>query len=121
MMRPQVELAVESTAECRKLALRMKRRKTVSVTPAMDARMVAGAMRTLPIWTDCGIAAGSAARPETGVSQYLRMLGPDFYVRASLGNEGIDLINHFGRESKTLRCNFEGCLQITAHRFLHQN
>src|SRR5438477_3037552 len=73
MMRPQVELAAESTAECRKLALRMKRRKTVSVTPAMGARMVAGAMRTLPIWTDCGIAAGSAARPETGVSQYLRM------------------------------------------------
>src|SRR5947209_13390209 len=51
----------------------MKRRKTVSVTPAMGARMVAGAMRTLPIWTHCGMAAGSAARPETGVSQYLRM------------------------------------------------
>src|SRR5204863_5434715 len=80
MMRPQVELAVESTAECRKLALRMKRRKTVSVTPAMGARMVAGAMRTLPIWTDCGMAADSAARPKTGVSQYLRM--ELFYFRS---------------------------------------
>jgi len=29
--------------------LRMKRRKTVSVTPAMGASTVAGAMRTLPI------------------------------------------------------------------------
>src|ERR1700688_1681812 len=33
---------------------RMKRRKTVSVTPAMGARTVAGAMRTRPILKDAG-------------------------------------------------------------------
>ena len=32
----------------------MKRRKTVSVTPAMGARTVAGAMRTLPICNSAG-------------------------------------------------------------------
>ena len=33
----------------KRLAFLMKRRKTVSVTPAMGARTVAGAMRTLPM------------------------------------------------------------------------
>ena len=37
-----------------RLALRMKRRKTVSVTPAMGARTVAGATVTPPIWSDAG-------------------------------------------------------------------
>src|SRR5690348_14077854 len=37
--------------------LRMKRRKTVSVTPAIGASTVAGAIRTEPIWTDEGTTA----------------------------------------------------------------
>jgi hypothetical protein len=34
--------------------LRIKRRKTVSVTPAMGASTVAGAILTGPIWDSCG-------------------------------------------------------------------
>src|SRR5690348_1810190 len=39
---------------------RMKRRKTVSVTPAMGARTVAGEMVTAPNRTDCGTGICSA-------------------------------------------------------------
>src|SRR5437762_3134056 len=56
--------------------LRMNRRKTVSVTPAMGASTVAGAISTPPIET-CGgtgtAGVGMADAPvATGVSQYLR-------------------------------------------------
>ena len=55
--------------------LRMKRRKTVSVTPAMGASTVAGAMRTFPIVTDEGtgcVARAPSPAPGPGLSQYLR-------------------------------------------------
>ena len=42
--------------------LRMKRRKTVSVTPAMGASTVAGAMRTPPIITEEGTGIARAAK-----------------------------------------------------------
>ena len=52
--------------------LRMKRRKTVSVTPAMGARTVAGAILTPPIMSDgdTGVHARTAAEPtgETPIS-----------------------------------------------------
>src|SRR5437588_399649 len=52
----------------------MKRRNTVSVTPAMGARMVAGAMRTAPKFTDAGTpGALLIGRSMTEFSQYLRM------------------------------------------------
>src|SRR4051812_48488732 len=47
----------------------MKRRKTVSVTPAIGARRVAGAISTLPMRTDCGTTAPAGARFSTGFSQ----------------------------------------------------
>src|SRR3984893_7825532 len=59
--------------------LRMKRRKTVSVTPAMGASTVAGAMRTVPIVTDDGtgvmvdVARGPWPVFGSGLSQYLRI------------------------------------------------
>src|SRR6266436_4206536 len=62
--------------------LRIKRRKTVSVTPAMGASTVAGAMRTFPIITDEGTGtvrvarvacAGDSPAPGPELSQYLRM------------------------------------------------
>src|SRR5579885_3655837 len=55
--------------------LRMKRRKTVSVTPAIGARTVAGAIRTEPNWTESGTRvfprmAGEARAPQgTELSQ----------------------------------------------------
>src|SRR5438045_8616037 len=52
----------------------MKRRRTVSVTPAMGARMVAGAMRSAPKFTDAGTSgAPLIGRSMTEFSQYLRM------------------------------------------------
>ena len=56
----------------------MKRRKTVSVTPAMGASTVAGAMRTFPIVRDEGtgttrVVAGDSPAPGPELSQYLRM------------------------------------------------
>src|ERR1051326_1678965 len=87
MMRPQVdftaEIAEDSEPSLKKLAFLIKRRKTVSVTPAMGARIVAGAMRTLPIWTDCGTVAATrtGGRSSRGPSQYFRIL-PIFMARA---------------------------------------
>jgi hypothetical protein len=62
---------------------RIKRRKTVSVTPAMGASTVAGAIRTFPMVKDEGTGTARVARapsPATGpdVSQYLRT--PLFYL-----------------------------------------
>ena len=55
------------------LAFLMKRRKTVSVTPAMGARTVAGAMWTLPMWRDGGDAGlRSGMVWASGMSQCLR-------------------------------------------------
>ena len=63
--------------------LRMKRRKTVSVTPAIGASTVAGAIRTVPIVSEEGTGTACVARapsPATGpeLSQYLRT--PLFYL-----------------------------------------
>src|ERR1700733_1686379 len=58
--------------------LRMKRRNTVSVTPAMGASTVAGVIWILPILTCSGTEAPARAKPPgaafTGFSQYLRTL-----------------------------------------------
>ncbi len=51
------------------LALRMKRRKTVSVTPAMGARTVAGATVTLPICTEAGTRVPLGMGCSIGLSQ----------------------------------------------------
>jgi len=61
----------------------MKRRKTVSVTPAMGASTVAGAIRTFPIVSEDGtgcVAAGDRPAPGPELSQYLRT--PLFYLSA---------------------------------------
>src|ERR1700758_1990252 len=50
--------------------LRIKRRNTVSVTPAMGASTVAGASLTPPSWNDIGTGAcGRLLSAETGFSQ----------------------------------------------------
>ncbi len=62
MMRPQPEcslvVSVSTSTGCagleNMLAFLMKRRKTVSVTPAMGASTVAGAMRTPPMCSSAG-------------------------------------------------------------------
>ena len=51
------------------LALRMKRRKTVSVTPAMGARTVAGATVTGPIWREAGTRVPGGMGCSCGLSQ----------------------------------------------------
>src|SRR5262249_35785022 len=72
--------AMSSLGLVTKLALRMKRRKTVSVTPAMGARMVAGEMRTLPIWTDSGtFAPWGTATVAIGFSQNL-CISSDYFT-----------------------------------------
>ena len=55
----------------------MKRRKTVSVTPAIGARTVAGAMRTFPILNDAGKSRAVFDPDEgaTGVSPVLGAAG----------------------------------------------
>jgi len=61
--------AAESLPVVKTLALRMKRRKTVSVTPAMGARTVAGATVTLPICTDAGTRTPCGMACSCGLSQ----------------------------------------------------
>jgi hypothetical protein len=51
------------------LAFRMKRRNTVSVTPAMGASTVAGATITPPITTDAGTRAEAGMLFSRGLSQ----------------------------------------------------
>src|SRR5579859_3973731 len=55
------------------LALRMKRRKTVSVTPAIGARTVAGATQTVPMRTSADTHACSGMAWVIGLSQDLRI------------------------------------------------
>ena len=49
----------------------MKRRKTVSVTPAMGASTVAGRISTLPMETDAGTRAPAGATRSAGLSKNL--------------------------------------------------
>src|ERR1051326_7233260 len=76
MMRPQPDswAVTSGSAVGRKLTLRMNLRKTVSVTPAIGASTVAGAMRPAPIWKDDGTCTTGGAGRSTVVSQYLRMM-----------------------------------------------
>src|SRR6478609_1658285 len=72
--------------------LRMKRRKTVSVTPAMGARTVAGAMVTVPIWRrlgtgSTGAASREAAEPLPELSQNLRIGQEPFTTREPFTTE----------------------------------
>src|SRR5664279_1747304 len=59
--------------------LRMKRRKTVSVMPAMGARTVAGRISTVPRVTDAGTRTPGGATRSAGLS---KNLGTDSIVTA---------------------------------------
>src|SRR6266404_2272782 len=63
-----------STGGRTKLALRINRRKTVSVTPAIGARIVAGAILTLPIWRD------SDTRAPCGTTVVLAGFSQNFFL-----------------------------------------
>jgi len=58
------------------LRFRINRRKTVSVTPAMGARTVAGAISTVPRRTlaGTGTSVACSGREFAGLSQYLRTM-----------------------------------------------
>src|ERR1700735_1608968 len=88
MMRPEPDcwletsastVGVESALSLNTLALRMKRRKTVSVTPAMGASTVAGATGTLPIWKDAGTRAPWGMVCSIGLSQCFFNEPPYFF------------------------------------------
>ena len=67
------EFSIEESASAsalNTLALRIKRRKTVSVTPAIGASTVAGATVTAPIWTEAGTRAPCGIACSTGLSQF---------------------------------------------------
>src|SRR5579863_2172225 len=73
----------------------MKRRNTVSVTPAIGARTVAGSIGTFPIITLAGTVATARATPPastlTGFSQYLRTcLGANLDIRWPSGRKSVD-------------------------------
>src|ERR1019366_7079379 len=66
--------------------LRIKRRNTVSVTPAMGASTVAGRISTPPSDTDAGTRASAGALRSAGLSKYLCITdsldsNPHFYIR----------------------------------------
>jgi hypothetical protein len=60
----------------------MKRRKTVSVTPAMGASTVAGAISTPPIRTEAGTGVGPATTwaEEAGVAPASAELSHPFFM-----------------------------------------
>src|SRR5215469_3058528 len=62
MTRPQADLSRQASAlQLPNLTLRTKRRNTVSVTPAMGASTVAGAISTPPMLTDARMLAGATS------------------------------------------------------------
>src|SRR5215469_6925845 len=72
MTRPQADLSRQASAlQLPNLTLRTKRRNTVSVTPAMGASTVAGAISTPPMLTDARMLSGatSCAATVTELSQ----------------------------------------------------
>src|SRR5690348_18293970 len=68
--------SAESDSRLKRLALRMKRRKTVSVTPAMGARTVAGATSTPPMDTEAGTRAAVGIACSIGLSQFFFIASP---------------------------------------------
>src|SRR6185503_4432437 len=66
--------SAESDSRLNKLALRMKRRKTVSVTPAIGASIVAGATGMPPIETHAGTRALAGIACSIGLSQFFFMV-----------------------------------------------
>ena len=64
----------------------MKRRKTVSVTPAIGARIVAGEIRTSPIKTESGMrtCSGASSRGPAGMSQYFLTFSFYLYPRKQI-------------------------------------
>src|SRR5271156_6069033 len=94
----------------------MKRRKTVSVTPAIGARTVAGAISIPPILKDAGTRACSCMACSRGLSQvfFIEKLlwspgysDPDFYVWLSLLKNLIDCHDLLGVDAKSFRGNFQ--------------
>ena len=85
MIKPQPDcwLLIGASTRCRSsagnkspektLALRINRRNTVSVTPAMGASTVAGATVTPPIVTDAGTRAEDGMLCSSGLSQFFFM------------------------------------------------
>src|SRR5271167_2569974 len=60
--------------------LRMKRRKTVSVTPAMGARTVAGAMVTAPMEREAGTTRVARALPPASTASTSAELSQNFFT-----------------------------------------
>src|SRR5271168_4265025 len=92
MMRPQPDcwlligvstrcglLASEPSLPVKILALRINRRNTVSVTPAIGANTVAGATSTPPISIDAGTRATAGILFSRGLSQFFFM--ETFFIR----------------------------------------
>ncbi len=71
---PQVASA--SPQAVNRLAWRMKRRKTVSVTPAIGASTVAGATSTVPIRTSAGTRVSAGIACSMGLSQSFFTVNP---------------------------------------------
>src|SRR5579884_358979 len=82
--------------------LRMKRRKTVSVTPAMGASTVAGVIRTGPICKESGTTADAdcGVRVSPGLSQ--NFFTKLFYLRGS-GELGVEISESFLQHGPVLR------------------
>src|SRR5689334_3040313 len=87
--------------------LRMKRRKTVSVTPAMGAKTVAGEIVTVPICKsfgtglrDTGSRAGAPAPLPAELSQNLRMLPQKVFTTGCTGEHRENLHPLYATGSK---------------------
>src|SRR5271166_3044451 len=93
--------------------LRMKRRKTVSVMPAMGASTVAGRISTAPSVTDAGTRTPAGAMRWAGLSKNLVIRKPwnsdsNFYVRTNLlvvDQVLLDLAKDFRIDAKAFRGN----------------
>ena len=95
--------------------LRMNRRNTVSVTPAMGASTVAGAIVTPPMEKQAGTGCGDdtgiprALKPFAVLSQVLRIerLGPNFHVCRPRRRKLVDLFEIRRIQTEALRANYE--------------
>ena len=83
------------------LAFLMKRRNTVSVTPAMGASTVAGAICTLPMVNVAGTRASAGMVLRTGLSKCFCMppLRPDLPIRGMVFDVFICQLGDSGSES----------------------
>ncbi len=104
-----------------KLACRINRRNTVSVTPAMGARTVAGRTTTVPSRTSAGTRVSAGIACSTGLSQSLFTVNPrpaiSLLISSAFPLPGTQMVYRASQGPSPLPLPREYAIQLSSRRF----